>query len=80
MDFEKEYRVGPSEQVALGKRDTKTKGPFAEKSDAVAATGENVEAIGDLQYRLFVEERQSLLIVLQAPDAAGKDGLIRKVL
>jgi PPK2 family polyphosphate:nucleotide phosphotransferase len=80
MDFEKEYRVGPSERVKLSKRDTKTKGPFADKSDAVATTAKNVEAIGKLQYRLFVEERQSLLIVLQAPDAAGKDGLIRKVL
>jgi PPK2 family polyphosphate:nucleotide phosphotransferase len=36
--------------------------------------------IRKLQYRMYVENRQSLLIVLQAPDAAGKDGLIRKVL
>ncbi len=29
---------------------------------------------------MFTEGKQSLLCVLQAPDAAGKDGLIRKVL
>ena len=80
MDFEKEYRILPSDHVSLKQCETKTKGPFADKSEAVAATEENIETIQELQYRMFVEEKQSLLIVLQAPDAAGKDGLIRKVL
>lgn len=80
MDFEKEYRVGPSEDVSLKKRDTKTKGPFGEKMEAEVATEINIRKMQELQYRLFVESQQSLLIVLQAPDAAGKDGLIRKVL
>lgn len=80
MNFEKEYRVRPSQRISLRKHDTKTKGPFADKSAAMAATAESVEEISDLQYRMFVEAKQSLLIVLQAPDAAGKDGLIRKVL
>lgn len=80
MNFEKEYRIKPGQRVDLASRDTKTKGPFASKEEAVAATAKNVKAIQELQYRMFVEEKQSLLIVLQAPDAAGKDGLIRKVL
>ncbi len=80
MDFEKKYRIKPSEEVCLSKRDTKTKGPFADKAEAVAETERNIATIQELQYRLFVEEKQSLLVVLQAPDAAGKDGLIRKVL
>lgn len=80
MDFEKEFRIKPSESVSLKKRETKTKGPFDEKADAVAATEKNIATIQDLQYRMYVEAKQSLLIVLQAPDAAGKDGVIRKVL
>jgi PPK2 family polyphosphate:nucleotide phosphotransferase len=80
MDFEKEYRVRPDDDVRLRQRETKSKGPFADKADAVAATAKNVQTIQELQYRMFVERKQSLLIVLQAPDAAGKDGLIRKVL
>ena len=80
MDFEQEFRVRPNDRVSLANIDTDAKGPFEEKEDALAATKSNVESIQELQYRLFVEERQSLLIVLQAPDAAGKDGLIRKVL
>ena len=33
-----------------------------------------------LQQRLFAEEQRSVLLVLQAMDAAGKDGTIRNVL
>lgn len=33
----------------------------------------------DLQYRLYAEGKQKLLIVLQAMDAGGKDGTIRNV-
>lgn len=53
---------------------------FDDKDDAKERTDAMVEKIQHLQYRMFVEQKQSLLIVLQAPDAAGKDGLIRKVL
>lgn len=80
IDFAKEYRVKPGDKVDLGKLDTKTKGPFSDKDAAKAFTAETVEKLQELQYRLFVEDKQSLLIVLQAPDAAGKDGLIRKVI
>lgn len=34
----------------------------------------------ELQYKLHAEHKQSLLIVLQAMDAGGKDGTIRKVM
>lgn len=40
---------------------------------------ENLEALADLQFKLYAEEKQSLLIVLQGIDSAGKDGTIRKV-
>ena len=80
MNFVKEHRIKPGEGPGLKKRDTKTAGPFKDKDDAKAFTAETVVKIRDLQYRLFVEQKQSLLVVLQAPDAAGKDGLIRKVL
>lgn len=36
--------------------------------------------IASLQYRLFAEDKQSLLLVFQAMDAAGKDSTIRAVL
>ena len=36
--------------------------------------------LGDLQHRLFAEDRRSLLLVFQAMDAAGKDSTIRAVM
>jgi len=80
MDFIKQHRIKPGKRVDLRDLDTKVKGPFDGKSEAKQFTAETNDAIRDLQYRLFVERKQSLLVVLQAPDAAGKDGLIRNVL
>jgi PPK2 family polyphosphate:nucleotide phosphotransferase len=37
------------------------------------------ERLDDLQQRLFAEESRSLLLVIQAMDAAGKDGTIRSI-
>ncbi|QDT12085.1 polyphosphate kinase 2 family protein [Planctomycetes bacterium K23_9] len=80
MNFVKEHRVKPGEKLKLKSLDTKTKGPFEDKEAAKQHTAKMVRQIQDLQYKMFVEDKQSLLVVLQAPDAAGKDGLIRKVL
>ena len=80
MDFCKEHRIKSGNSVDLKSIDTQSKGPFEGKDEAREFTAETNSKIRDLQYRLFVEAKQSLLIVLQAPDAAGKDGLIRKVL
>jgi PPK2 family polyphosphate:nucleotide phosphotransferase len=80
MDFSKEHRIKAGDKVDLAAIPTKFKGPFKGKDEAREFTEEANEEIRHLQYRMFVEGKQSLLVVLQAPDAAGKDGLIRKVL
>lgn len=79
-DFTKAHRVPAGKSIRLKSIETKESGPFEDKDDGQAFTSETIEKIRDLQYRLYVEHKQSLLIVLQAPDAAGKDGVIRKVL
>ena len=38
-----------------------------------------IRELDELQYRLFVEDRRSLLLIFQALDAAGKDSTIRAV-
>lgn len=40
----------------------------------------NVEALRELQERLYADDRYSVLLVFQAMDAAGKDGTIRAVM
>jgi PPK2 family polyphosphate:nucleotide phosphotransferase len=36
--------------------------------------------MSDLQYKLYIENEKSLLIVLQGMDASGKDGIVRHVI
>ncbi len=58
-----------------------TRSPRAlEKHEARARLSEHVSAIGKLQRRLYAEDRQSMLLIFQALDAAGKDGTIRRLL
>ncbi len=80
MNFGREHVIEPGSNVRLSKIKSQQTGPFEGKDAAREFTAETNDQIRDLQYRLFVEQKQSLLVVLQAPDAAGKDGLIRKVL
>jgi PPK2 family polyphosphate:nucleotide phosphotransferase len=79
-DFIKKHIVDPAKKISLAAIPTRESAPFDHKDDAKKFTSEAVDRMRELQYRLFVENKQSLLVVLQAPDAAGKDGLIRKVL
>lgn len=52
-------------------------------TDGVKREDAEIEALhdkmSDLQERLYAEGKQSLLIILQAMDAGGKDGTIKKV-
>jgi len=50
-----------------------------DKDTVKAYTADVITVLSDLQTRLFAEERRSLLVVLQAMDAAGKDGTLRTV-
>lgn len=50
------------------------------REDAEAETEKLLAKMSEFQQRLYSSCEQSLLIVLQARDAAGKDGTIRKVM
>jgi len=79
MNFASAHRIDPGRPVELGSIEARQTGRFGNRKEAKAFTAKTVREIARLQYRLFIEQKQSLLIVLQAPDAAGKDGVIRKV-
>ena len=49
------------------------------KARATRASEGHHERLAELQERLWAERRQSLLVVLQAIDAGGKDGAIKHV-
>ena len=39
-----------------------------------------VNRLSNMQYKLFADKNQALLIILQGVDASGKDGTIRNVM
>ncbi|MBE0652428.1 MAG: polyphosphate kinase [Bacteroidales bacterium] len=51
-----------------------------DKDQVKKETKEILKEIGELQYKMFAEQKNSLLIVLQGIDASGKDGLTRGLL
>jgi len=80
MDYRKELVVEPGTRVKLSKIDPGYKGKEASEKEARAEIQKHLEELRKLQYLLYAEKKHSLLIVLQALDAAGKDGTINHVL
>ena len=77
--------VKPGEAAALAKRDPGWDGGGAfgrmsSKAEAQEALARSVERLKDAHELLWANDRHALLIVLQALDAAGKDGTIRHVM
>ncbi len=60
--------------------DTKDKGGFADKKEAKEQMDQNLEALNELQERLYAEGKWGLVVILQAIDTAGKDGMISHVM
>ena len=78
MDIAEKYRVGIGDRVDLSKwKSDDAEG--VERAVVEARTEENAMIIADLQHKLYAEHSRSVLIVLQAMDAAGKDSTIRRV-
>jgi len=74
------YRVDDPDRFRLSSFDPDdTGGLDLDKDEAKAMLAEDVKRLGDLQERLYAHDRWSFLIVLQAMDAAGKDGVIKHV-
>ena len=73
-------RVAPGSAPDLAAADTgATPGFEGDKTAAHERLKALRRELAAFQERLWAEQRQSLLVVLQALDAGGKDGLIRKV-
>lgn len=51
-----------------------------DKEEIKEKTDDILKEIGELQYKMYAEGKQSLLVVFQGLDASGKDGLTRGLL
>jgi len=79
MDHRSKFAVEPGAKVRLSKIDASYTGKHETHEKVLPEIRKHVERIDKLQYLLYADGNQSLLVVLQALDAAGKDGTIRHV-
>jgi PPK2 family polyphosphate:nucleotide phosphotransferase len=79
LDYRKKFRVKPDQKLRLSKLDPSFTGEH--KSDAMAkeATERTRAKLAREQNLLYAEHKHSILVVLQAMDAGGKDGTIKHV-
>jgi len=80
MNYKKLFKVEPGKKLDLSKIDPNDTAGFKSKKQALSRLEKNNALMSELQYKLYAEGKQSLLIVLQAMDAAGKDGTINHVM
>ena len=79
MSLRRTFVVEPGSRVRLDAIDASDTGNHGSEDEAQATIAEDLARLTKLQYRLYAENERSLLIVLQAPDAGGKDGTVRHV-
>ena len=80
-NFREQFRVAPGFKVALAEISPNSPADFSaeDKQTVKVALDDYREQLESLQYRLYADGQRSLLVVLQAMDAGGKDGVIRHV-
>src|ERR1700733_11977587 len=81
MEFIEAFRVKPGSKVRLGKDfDPSFKAGVKKKKEGVALLADGVRLLCEYQARLAAQDTWGVLVVLQALDAAGKDGPVAHVI
>jgi len=80
MDYRKVFVVKPGAKPKLADIDPGYSGKHVSEKDAKAETEKYRNRLSQLQYLLYADATHSLLIVLQAMDAGGKDGTVSHVM
>jgi PPK2 family polyphosphate:nucleotide phosphotransferase len=73
------FKVLPKQEVLLHNFDPSYHAGYENRKDAEQQLIQDIELLAQLQYQLYAENKQAILIVFQAMDAAGKDGAIQHV-
>ena len=80
-EFIAPFRVAPGRRVRLVRDfDPAFKGHYLKKRDGEELLQRGVALLTDYQARLAAQDTWGVLVVLQALDAAGKDGTVRHVM
>ena len=79
--FIEPFRVSPGSSVRLAKDfDPAFKAGIEKKRDGVGLLNDGISLLSEYQQRLAAQATHGVVVVLQALDAAGKDGTIRHVM
>jgi PPK2 family polyphosphate:nucleotide phosphotransferase len=76
----KQFRVAEGEAVKLRKWPTHIKPLYASKQRYHKLLEQHVQQLSELQQLLYSSNSQAVLLIFQAMDAAGKDGVIKHVM
>jgi len=80
-EFVESFRVTPGKKVTLAKDfDPGFKTTVESKKQGQEMLTNGIEMLAEYQSRLYAQDTHGVLVVLQALDAAGKDGTIRHVM
>ena len=79
MDYRKQFRVKPGQKLRLDKLDPAYAGKHESEAEAKEEAEHYLKKLARQQDLLYAEHKHSVLIVLQAMDAGGKDGTIKHV-
>lgn len=74
------YRVSPKLSVKLSEWNTDYEGDRLNKETGTALLESSRKELAEVQEKLYAQNRYSILIILQAMDAAGKDSAIKHIM
>jgi PPK2 family polyphosphate:nucleotide phosphotransferase len=74
------FIVPPGEKIKLNRYDPGFSGQFASRERAEAKLTKDIKTLADLQDVLYAQDTYALLLILQAMDAAGKDGVVKHIM
>ena len=74
------FRVPEGRKVVLKQWATRVGAFYESKSDYESMLAHHVHKLSEHQNRLYADDRYALLLIFQAMDAAGKDGVIKHVM
>jgi PPK2 family polyphosphate:nucleotide phosphotransferase len=76
----KKFAVKPGKQIKLKDFDTEYKGKILNRADSELMLENGRKHLAEVQDELYAHNRYSVLIILQAMDAAGKDGAVKHIM
>src|SRR5215470_2317528 len=76
----KPYRISDGDKFRLKYFDPEDTGDFRSEEHASELLKKGISRLADLQDKLYAQDNWAVLIILQAIDAAGKDGIVKHVM